>query len=170
MMLNPDGLCIHNGGTRAISCSELLRSANVSLCGSLSAWAADPNFVGDWNVTFYLEPNRAVGATQCIIVTSVPGTVAGVPTSGTWSSPTFAGWHGQWVELGDHVRWFGVTGGALSTEESGNVIQGLLTGGVSFNHFSSASGSTSSAGSWVAEKVTACRPGTAQLRGSDPSQ
>jgi hypothetical protein len=142
----------------------------VVCAGSVSAWAADPTFVGNWDVTFYLEPNRAVGATQCIVVTSAPGTVAGVPTSGTWSSPTFAGWHGQWVELGDHVRWFGVTGGGLSTEESGNVIQALLTGGVSFNHFLSSSGSTSSAGSWVAEKVTACRAGTAQLRSSDPSQ
>ena len=54
----------------------------IACAGSVPAWAADPTFVGDWNVTFFLEPNRAVGATQCIVVTSVPGTVAGVPTSG----------------------------------------------------------------------------------------
>jgi len=26
---------------------------------------------------------------KCIVFTLVPGTVAGVPTSGTWTSPTF---------------------------------------------------------------------------------
>jgi hypothetical protein len=140
------------------------------LCiGGVPAWAAEPNYVGSWNVTFAVEPGKAAGATQCIVVTLVPGTVAGLPVSGTWSSPTFAGWHGQWVELGDHVRWFGVTSGGLSTEESGNVINNALTGGVSFNHFFSSTGTTSSAGSWIAVKA-ACRTGTAQLRSADPAR
>jgi hypothetical protein len=137
--------------------------------GGVPAWAVEPNFVGSWNVTFFLEPGKVTGATQCIVITLVPGTVAGLPVSGTWSSPTFPGWHGQWVELGDHVRWFGVVRG-LSTEESGNVINSVLTGGVSFNHFLSSSGATSSAGSWGGVKVTACRLGATQLGSDDPAR
>ena len=137
--------------------------------GGIPAWAVEPNFVGSWNVTFFLEPGKVTGATQCIVVTLVPGTVAGLPVSGTWSSPTFAGWHGQWVELGDHVRWFGVTGRGLSTEESGNVINSVLTGGVSFNHFLSSNGATSSAGSWGGFRVAACRLGAA-LGSDDPAR
>jgi hypothetical protein len=138
--------------------------------GVVPVWAAEPTFVGDWSVTFAVEPGKAPGATQCIVVNLVPGTVASLPVSGTWSSPTFSGWQGQWVELGDHIRWFGVTKGGLSTEESGNVINSTLTGGVSFNHFFSSNGKTSSAGSWIASKVTGCRTGTAQLWSDDPAR
>jgi hypothetical protein len=150
--------------------AKLCAALALISAGSASAWAAQPTFVGSWNVAFYLDPGRTPGASQCIVVVLAPGTVAGLPVSGTWSSPTFSGWKGQWVELGDHVRWFGVTGGGLSTEESGDVIQSKQTGGVSFNHFSSSTGVTSSAGSWIATKVTRCTTGTAQLRSADPSK
>jgi hypothetical protein len=139
------------------------------MAGGVPARAAEPTFVGSWNITFALDPGRTAGATQCIVVIKT-GTVAGLPLSGTWTSPTFSGWGGQWIELGDHVRWFGVTGGGLSTEESGNVISASQTGGVSFNHFFSSNGTTSSAGSWIGSRVSKCTTGTAQLRSSDPSK
>lgn len=127
---------------------------NLTMARAESA-TASPNVVGIWNVTFYLEPGRGTGATQCIVFKSVPGIVAGVPTSGTWTSPTFPGWSGQWIQLGDHVRWFGVTS-SLATTESGN-LQGARTfGGVSFNHFAKSNAATSSAGSWTAVRVASC--------------
>lgn len=140
------------------------------LAGILSTamvYAASPSVVGSWNVTFFLEPGRSIGATQCIVFTLIPGTVAGVATSGIWTSPTFPGWAGQWIQLGDHVRWFGVTGG-LSTTESGNMEHNNIFGGVSFNHFFSSNAATSSAGSWNGARVSSCRIGLQEL-GSDPS-
>ena len=119
------------------------------------AQASSPSIVGNWNVTFFLEPGRVTGATQCIVFKLVPGTVAGEATSGTWTSPTFPGWSGQWVKQGDHVRWFGVTG-SLATEESGNVENNKIFGGVSFNHFLTSDATTSSAGNWNGVRVSAC--------------
>ena len=136
---------------------KFLINGLVLAAGALGtlAYAASPSVVGSWNVSFFLEPARATGATQCIVFTLVPGTVGGVPTSGTWTSPTFPGWSGQWVLLGDHVRWFGVTS-SLATSESGNMENSTHFGGVSFNHFSKATAATSSAGSWHGTPVRSC--------------
>ncbi len=131
------------------------------------AQAGSPSIVGSWNVTFILEPARSTGATECVVFKLVPGTVAGVPSSGTWTSPTFPGWSGQWIQLGDHVRWFGVTG-SLVTTESGNIENNRIFGGVSFNHFIFPSAVTSTAGSWNAVRVSACA-GTNANVGSDPA-
>lgn len=138
--------------------------ATSAICAPL-AQAGSPSVVGSWNVTFFLEPARSTGATQCIVFKLVPGTVAGVPTSGTWTSPTFPGWAGQWIQLGDHVRWFGVTS-SLATAESGNMENANIFGGVSFNHFLKTNALTSSAGNWNAVRVAACRTGNIPL-GSD---
>lgn len=136
------------------------------------AQAASPSVVGNWNVTFFLEPARSTGATQCVVFKLVPGTVGGVPTSGTWTSTTFPGWSGQWVQLGDHVRWFGVTS-ALATTESGNMENANIFGGVSFNHFLKTNALTSTAGSWNAVRVAQCRTGSAPYMSDgdgDPSK
>ena len=133
--------------------------------------AASPTVVGSFNITFYLETGRSTGATQCINFVSAPGTVAGVPTSGTWSSPTFPGWHGEWIQLGDHVRFFGLTD-SLATTESGNMISKGNFGGVSFNHYSKTTTATSSAGSFKGLRVTSCTglKGSASTLESDPAK
>jgi len=133
------------------------------------AEAASPSVVGAWEVTFYLEPGRGTGATQCIVFKSVPGTVSGVPTSGTWMSPSFAGWSGQWIQAGDHLRFVGVTGG-LATTESGNIENAVNMGGVSFNHFLKSNAANSSAGSWSAVRVARCNLGYTGSQSSDPSK
>lgn len=120
--------------------------------------AGSPSVVGNFRVTFFLEPTRSTGATQCIVFKLVPGTVAGEPNSGTWSSPTFPGWSGEWVQLGDHVRWFGVVGG-LATSASGNMANINYFSGVSFNHFLKTTAATSSAGNWHAVRVATCGVG-----------
>jgi hypothetical protein len=137
--------------------SSTVFAATMMAIGA-QAWAGSPSVEGSWNVTFYLEPTRVSGATQCIVYTKVPGTVAGVPSSGTWTSPTFAGWSGQWIQLGDHIRWFGITGGLATTES------------VSFNHFSTANATTSSAGSFKMVRVASCPAGAARSAGGDPSR
>lgn len=140
---------------------KFIRYGLVLLASSLGAsfvQAGSPSVVGSFNVTFFLEPLRSTGATQCIVFRLVPGTVAGEPMSGTWSSPTFPGWTGQWVQLGDHVRWFGVTS-SLATSASGNMANINYFSGVSFNHFLKTNAATSSAGNWHAVRVAACRVG-----------
>lgn len=136
---------------------KILLALVLALSGMASGLAlADvPSVEGSWNVVFFLEPVRSIGATQCIVFKKVPGTVAGVVNSGTWSSPTFPSWSGQWIQLGDHVRWFGSTG-SLGTTESGNIENANAFGGVSFNHFSVPGGTTSSAGNWRASRTRAC--------------
>lgn len=144
----------------------------ASALGAGPGHAAAPlvsDFGGAWNVTFFLENTRSTGATQCIVFTLAPGTISGVPTSGTWTSPSFPGWRGQWIQLGDHVRFVGVTG-SLATSESGNVITRNHMGGVSFNHFSATTAANSSAGSFRAARA-ACASSTGSARsGGDPSQ
>ena len=135
---------------------------------SFSSFAASPSVVGNWRVTFYLEPLRSVGSTQCIVFRLVPGTVNGVPTSGTWNSPTFPGWFGQWIQLGDHVRWFGVTSG-LATTEAGNMINRNIFGGVSFNHYIKSNGATSSSGNWLGVRTARCTGLEVAPSGDDPA-
>lgn len=130
----------------------------VTMTMSALVYAASPSVVGSWNITFFLEPGRSTGATQCVVFTLVPGTVAGEPMSGTWTCPTFPGWTGQWVQLGDHVRWFGVTS-AFATAESGNMEHNNIFGGVSFNHYNKTTGVTSTAGNWNGVRVAGCRVG-----------
>jgi len=132
------------------------------------AQAGAPTVAGSWNISFSLEPNRSAGATQCIVFTASAGTVAGVSTSGTWTSPSFPGWSGQWIQLGDHVRWFGITG-SLATAESGNMVNHNAFEGVSFNHFSTANAMTSSAGSWTGTRVSSCRQSEEEAGAGDPS-
>jgi len=146
-----------------------LLAASVLILGGLPAFAAEPTFVGSWNVTFALEPGKVLGATQCVTATLVPGLVSGMPTSGRWFSTTFPGWAGQWLELGDHVRWFGFTQGRLATHESGNMINNGFVGGVSFNHFAFP-GVTSSSGNWRATRVPACQRIGALSNSADPSR
>jgi len=138
-------------------------------CFATLSFAASPTVAGSWRIYFRLEPLRSAGGIQCVTFTTVPGTVSGVPTSGTWTSSTFPGWFGQWIQLGDHVRWFGITGTGLSTTESGNMIYGNLFGGVSFNHYSSATAVTSTAGSWYGFRVASCDGINGTAQGADPA-
>jgi hypothetical protein len=122
-----------------------------------AVWAAPdlvPGPIGStaqWRVQFFVEPNHSVGATQCIVFTRT-GAVLGESKSGTWTSPTFAGWMGQWIQEGDHVRWYGSTSARLGTAEFGALISALSCTG-EFAHFSTPSGNTSSAGSWSMTKT-----------------
>ena len=142
-----------------------------------TVWAAPdlvPGPIGSttqWSVQFFLEPNHAAGATQCIVFRKT-GAVLGEPNSGTWFSPSFAGWQGQWIQEGDHVRWYGSTAGRLGTAEFGALISANSCTG-EFAHFGTPFGNTSSAGSWsmvrracASDSLTA--PGMTGV--GDPSQ
>jgi hypothetical protein len=142
-----------------------------------AVWAAPdlvPGAIGStaqWSVQFFLEPNHAPSSTQCIVFRKTGG-ILGEPNSGTWFSPSFAGWVGRWIQEGDHVRWFGSTSTRLGTAEFGALISaGSCTG--EFAHVTTPSGVASSAGSWsmirracASDSITA--PGISGV--GDPSQ
>jgi hypothetical protein len=147
-------------------------AARYLLTAAAAAVLATPAFSqglgGNWRITFYLEPGHSLGSTQCLSFTRT-GTIVGEPQSGTWFSPTFAGWRGQWIKEGDHFRFYGFTG-TLATAEFGAMVSNDLFSG-EFAHFFSPNGTTSSAGSYQAARVGACSsasvaPGAAN---GDPS-
>jgi hypothetical protein len=116
----------------------------------------EPTLEGSWSITFYLEPDHSAGATQCVIFTTTRTQPSGEERSGTWMSPSFPGWHGEWLQDGDHVQWFGFTGeAALASSEFGHLPSNRVISG-EFNHFFAPDGTTSSAGGWVAKSVKAC--------------
>jgi hypothetical protein len=123
---------------------------------------------GNWLVTFFLEPTRSLGSTQCIAFKLVSGTVNGIPTSGTWKSPTFPGWSGQWIQHGDYIRWFGVKDDLASTA-SGFMQDNTNFGGISYNHFSTHDGSSITSGSWKAVRVAKCEVSKTLIVGKDPA-
>jgi hypothetical protein len=107
-----------------------------------NAMAASP--VGQWYVTFYLEPGLSTGATEGICYLA----------SGTWSSTTFPNWKGDWFEKADPFRWYGRTGLPLATAEFGEFISNATFSG-EFAHFRvSAPPVTSSWGNYSAVKVS----------------
>ena len=118
-----------------------------------TVWAAPdlvPGPIGStaqWSVQFFLEPNHAAGSIQCIVFRKTGG-VVGEPNSGTWFSPSFAGWHGQWTQEGDHVRWHGSTSLRLGTAEFGALSNASVCTG-DFAHVTTPAGGTSSSGSWI---------------------
>ena len=92
---------------------------------------------GTWNITFQLDPTLGVGATQCLSFTKTGG-VLGLPSSGTWTSPSFSGWGGQYVvSKGNRLRFIGTTG-SLLTDEMGTIAStGAAVTGFGFDHFTS---------------------------------
>jgi len=128
-----------------------------------------PNVVaGAWNLLFFLEPNHTSGAKQCLVF-SVTGGVDGEPLSGTWFSPTFAGWNGTWIQEGDRVNLSGSTDAGLATWEDGEFnVKTQIAGQFQHEFASGSSGVLSSAGAFRLQKISAC-PSAAAASGVDPA-
>lgn len=139
------------------------------LAGAMPAAAKSPSTDGIWAVTFYLEPLRALGATQCVVFTTVPGLVGGAALSGTWTSPSSPGWEGEWIQVGDRLRWYG-TVGQVATFETGDIEYRNSIGGDAFNHFDTSTGRSTSAGTWSGRRLAACPAAAVRGRGGDPAQ
>jgi hypothetical protein len=96
------------------------------------------------------------------------GNVAGEPKSGTWTSPTFPTWKGQWIQEGSVIYWYGTTGSSLATADQGEIVSSASAAG-SGESILVPSGGTSSFASWTATKVSSCPSSAAvQSSGGDP--
>jgi hypothetical protein len=139
---------------------------------AISQAPREPRVGGSWSITFYLEPEHTQGGTQCVVFkTTRVEPSGGEERSGTWTSPSFPGWHGEWQQDGDHVQWFGFTrAAALATSEFGHLPSNRIISG-EFNHYLPPDGTTSSAGGWVASRVKQCPLGAvSEGANSDPAQ
>jgi hypothetical protein len=138
----------------------------VGLAQSAAPQVSAASVIGQYNVTFYLEPNLAKGATQGICFKS----------DGTWFSTTFSNWQGDWFLKGDRLRWYGRTS-TLGTADFGQFIWSTGFAG-EFAHFSDSPTSvpplTSSRGNYYGAKVSAtcgaAAAGGLTGPGADPSK
>jgi hypothetical protein len=133
-----------------------------------------PSIVGSYQVSFYSDPNHILTATQCIVFSKGASPIVGLSNSGNWFSTTFSGWKGQWVQEGLHTQWYGFTSGGLASSADGNMFTNDSTGtnksnlGAGFFNTFVPPGTTSNAGSYVMNKVSAC-PYTLLLESLEPS-
>ena len=111
-----------------------LALAAASLLIGVGAAQAAPSPVGQWRVTFFLEPNLTTGATQNICFKA----------DQTWYSSTFPGWKGYWYQDGIRLRWNGSAGVSA-------------TG--AFGQFDSPTLQSGEAGAWLATSGAATAPG-----------
>ena len=157
---------------RKLNLSDISRTVIRSILGvgmlmvASALPSAAQNLAGSWKITFFLEPGHSTGATQCIVFTQTGG-IVGEPKSGTWVAPSFPGWKGQWIQEGDHFRFYGFTG-SLATAEFGALVSNNILGG-EFAHFISPNGTTSTAGSFSGARTTSCGSSVAPPTGQDPS-
>jgi hypothetical protein len=113
----------------------------VAFIGAVAAPASA--FIGlaaSWMVTYYIDPTGSMGATQCINFNKTTES-HGVIT-GTWNSPTFSGWSGQWVQKGEHYAWHGFYTSTSATYEVGDIINRNVTAETSAATLSFGSGGT----------------------------
>ena len=134
--------------------AEILMSFAGLFLGVSTAMAATP--VGQWNVTFYLEPGLTTGATQGICFKS----------NKTWNSTTFGGWGGTWEQIGERLRWHGETS-SLDTAEFGQFLANSRMGG-EFAHFTGSSTSTYGSYYGAKAKSTCDAQAAAAARAADP--
>ncbi len=106
-----------------------------------AAMAGSPSPVGQWDVTFYIEPNLTTGLTQGICFNS----------NGTFDSTTYSSWSGYWEQKGERIRWTGFAN-IFSTADFGEFIAPTVIGGEYANFTSSL---LISWGNWKAKYVKA---------------
>jgi hypothetical protein len=109
---------------------------------------------GIWKITTYTEPHRKKGSSQCFDFVQTNDIQGVTEYSGTWSDTEFPNaMHGEWIQLGDHVHWWGVYNSSYVASYAGNLITAKIMGGVSNTAFNRSSGDSATAGSFVMQKT-----------------
>lgn len=95
----------------------------AALIGTAVPASAGGGLAASWLVTFYLDPTGAMGSTQCINFAAASN-VNGIGR-GKWRSPSRTGWHGQYVQRGQHFAFHGsyaANGATFVTYAAGDFI------------------------------------------------
>lgn len=133
-----------------------------------SAMAAGPQLAGSWEVTFFPQPSlQTAGATQCVVFVR-DGSQLTLPNSGTWTSTTFSGWSGGWIQIGNDFQWYGFFGsGTGNTSFFGTLpIHATATGLFS----DTSNGVTNNLGSIVMKRVSSCTAAAKSSNSDDPTR
>jgi hypothetical protein len=121
--------------------ARVLASALTALPLALAALAAPASAIiplnASWVVTYYLDPAGTSGGSQCINFRKKSD--ANGVVSGTWESPTFPGWTGEWVQKGQHYSFYGkyasAQGVTVATYDTGDFITATITAEPSIGAF-----------------------------------
>jgi hypothetical protein len=126
---------------QALVSKPLTALALVATLGWFAGLAAPASAItplnATWMITYYLDPLGTTGATECINFHK-KADISGVVT-GTWNSPTFSGWFGQYVQKGQHYSWYGTysqSGQTYATYDAGDFINANITAEPSIGVFS----------------------------------
>ncbi|MBV9647880.1 MAG: hypothetical protein JO043_10490 [Candidatus Eremiobacteraeota bacterium] len=128
------------------------------------------SLAASWMVTYYLDPYGTAGGTQCVNFKKTAET-NGVIT-GTWRSPTFPSWNGQWVQKGQHYSWYGTwrqSGANGASFDVGDFITANVTAESSSGSFTTgAKPVTQTTGTATMTQVASCK-GIPVSRSSNPT-
>jgi hypothetical protein len=86
--------------------AALLASAALTLVAIAAPASAAGFRPGKYTVTFFSGPSHTDTGSQCLQFKHT-GAVVGFANSGTWTSPTFAGWGGNYVTDTGFLRVYG---------------------------------------------------------------
>jgi hypothetical protein len=122
---------------------------------SQSAHANSPDLKGQWLLTYFAEPDRVVAKTICFNFKRTNTIQDVTKSSGTWRSVFDAKSVGEWIQLGDHVYWWGrLTGDqTLSVSFAGNLEASDSMGGENYVAFNPKTGKSLSAGNFDMNKA-----------------
>ncbi len=102
----------------AVAAAPLLLSAVPASAGK---------FHGQYMLTYFGGPTHVETAQQCLDFTNT-GNVLGFADSGTWDSPTFSGWGGNFVMDHGTLRFYGTfNSGASVTNHYATKDKGMKT-------------------------------------------
>jgi len=113
-------------------CFKALLTAGVAVLFALNVAAPARAFTtlnASWVIQYSLDPNGTPGGSAC--VNFFGGTHSGNVVTGTWKSPTIAGWRGSWLVRGQHYQWYGsyadAQGNTFATYDVGDFINATST-------------------------------------------
>jgi hypothetical protein len=118
------------------------------------ASAANKGLKGYWLIKYYTR-NGVYLSRQCILFVQT-GNVPGYKKfSGTWGLVGSSNVGGQWVQEGDDIMWYGVSGKA-ALSAVGDMTTSSQIGGTGYVQFQTTNGATIAAGNWTAKKTNRC--------------
>ena len=118
------------------------------------ASAANKGLKGTWLIKYY-NKNGVQIAKQCILFVQTNNIVGYKKYSGTWGLIGSSTVGGQWVQNGDDIMWYGVSGKAALSAVGDLTTNGFM-GGTGYVQFQTSNGGTIAAGNWTGTKSSRC--------------
>ncbi|MEJ8571867.1 hypothetical protein [Microbaculum marinum] len=122
--------------------------------GGEPASAANTGISGTWLIKYY-NRNGVYLSQQCILFVQTNNIAGYRKYSGTWGLVGSKTVGGQWVQEGDDLMWYGVSGKA-ALSAVGDITTKNSIGGTGYVQFQTSNGGTIAAGNWTGKKSARC--------------